>query len=480
MIDFLIFFSYILFIYYFTSNSVYLLLLISSVAATFAQHKRLATLRFDLLRSSNLIPPISILVPARNEEKSIVDSVRSFLALDYPELEVVVVNDGSTDGTLDELRKHFNLLRTDILYIPEIPTQPVHGVYMSVTDRRLLVLDKQSCGRKADALNAALNAASSPYVCAVDADAVLEKDALLRIMTPALHDPRGVIASGGIVRIINGTTVKDGVVHRVSLPGRLIEILQVIEYLRAFLVGRQGWAYFNSVTIISGAFGIFRRDVCREIGGFRVSAIGEDMDLVIRMHRLMRDKKANYKIAFVPDPVCWTEAPSSLRALAKQRARWQNGLADVLCRNRDMVFNRRYGRIAFVALPYQWLFEFITPAVETLGWASMLLAAILGVLNPAFFVEFLLFGYLFGAFISIGSLVIEEMTYHRYNDPKDLLKLIAVSFLEIMPYRPLNSLWRLRGMWDYLRGRNDWQMIDRVGFGSGAASSNAPAPERAA
>jgi cellulose synthase/poly-beta-1,6-N-acetylglucosamine synthase-like glycosyltransferase len=253
-------------------------------------------------------------------------------------------------------------------------------------------------------------------------------------------------------------------VQSVKLPKRLIEILQVIEYLRAFLVGRQGWAYFNMLTIISGAFGIFRRDICRQIGGFRVSAIGEDMDLIVRMHRLMRNKKANYRVAFVPDPVCWTEAPSSVQALAKQRARWQNGLADVLFQNRDMVFNPRYGRIGIFALPYQWLFEYGAPVLEILGWASMILACAMGALNASFFVQFFIFGYLFGVFISIGSLVIEEMTYHRYNDPKDLIKLIAVSFLEMIPYRPMNSYWRLQGMWNHLKGRNDWQMIERVGF----------------
>jgi len=222
MIQFLTISSYMLFFYYGITNLIYLVLLVASIIETAVQQKRTATLLFDRLRNSALAPPISILVPARNEERSIVESVRSFLALDYPELEVIVVNDGSTDRTLEELRKHFSLLRTDILYVAEIPTQPVHGVYMSTVDRRLLILDKQSCGRKADALNAALNAASSPYICAVDADAILEKDALLRVMAPALNDPHRVIASGGIVRIANGSTVKDGVVHNVRLPRRII------------------------------------------------------------------------------------------------------------------------------------------------------------------------------------------------------------------------------------------------------------------
>ncbi len=473
MIELLQIFSYTLFVYYGSTNLIYFLLLIVSIRETLIHQKRIKTLLYDRLNESPLVPPISILVPARNEEKSIVDSVQSFLKLDYPELEVIVVNDGSTDNTLGELRKRFNLLRTDILYVAEIPTQPVRGLYMSTNDRRLLVIDKVSCGRKADALNAALNASSSPYICAVDADAILERDALLRIMAPALSDPNHVIASGGIVRIANGSSVKNGVVQRVKLPKRVIEILQIIEYLRAFLVGRQGWANLNMLTIISGAFGIFRRDICRQIGGFRVSAIGEDMDLIIRMHRLMRSRKKPYKIAFVSDPVCWTEAPSTYSALAKQRTRWQNGLSDVLFQNKDMIFNRQYGRIGLLAIPYQWLFEYIAPVIEIMGWASMIFAGIIGVLDPSFFVKFLLFGYLFGTFLSIGALLMEEMTYHRYNDPKDLIKLIIVSFLEMIPYRPLNSFWRIRGMWNYFRGRNEWQMIDRTGFNSKTKTSTA-------
>lgn len=253
--------NYLLFFYYLSSNLVYLVLLVASIAATLAQQRRLKNLWLDRLRASSLAPPISILVPAHNEEKHIVESVRSLLLLDYPELEVVVVNDGSTDDTLGQLTRHFELTRTDMLHVSEIATEPVRAVYMSNVDRRLLVLDKESSGRKADALNAALNAASSPFVCAIDADAVLERDALLRIMAPVLSDPNRVVATGGIVRVVNGTKVAQGVVRKVRLPGGFLEVMQVVEYLRAFLVGRQGWAQFNMLLIISGAFGVFRLDL---------------------------------------------------------------------------------------------------------------------------------------------------------------------------------------------------------------------------
>jgi cellulose synthase/poly-beta-1,6-N-acetylglucosamine synthase-like glycosyltransferase len=458
--------SYVFLAYYSSINFIYLILLAESVAATVTYQRLVKTLWHDQLRSSLRTPPISILVPARNEEKSIVQSVRSLLRLDYPELEVIVVNDGSTDDTLGELRREFALAETDIVYVPEIPTRPVRRIYMSGADRRILVLDKESCGRKADALNAGLNVASSPYVCAIDADAVLERDALLRVMAPALNDPGRVIASGGIVRAANGSAIEQGEVRQVRLPRAPLEALQVLEYLRSFLIGRQGWAGMNMLLIISGAFGVFRRDLCRQIGGFRTSAIGEDMDLIVRLHRHLIRNKEPYRIAFVPDPVCWTEVPSSLQSLARQRTRWHNGLADVLWQNRGMLLNPRYGRIGLIAVPYQWAFELFAPALEVFGWVVVIIAGFMGALDATYFFLFLWFGYLLAVFISIGSVLIEEMAYHRYNHGGDLLRLVAFCFIEPFPYRLLNTIWRLQGLWHFIRGRNNWQLIDRAGFRS--------------
>jgi cellulose synthase/poly-beta-1,6-N-acetylglucosamine synthase-like glycosyltransferase len=466
MTEFLSFSNSLLFWYYIGSNLVYMWLLVVSIKVTIEHHGRLSALKLERIHAQSLIPPVSILVPAHNEEECIVNSVKSLLSLDYPEIEIIVINDGSTDRTMTRLREHFHLLQTDILYVSEIATSPVRGIYMSAADRRLIVVDKASCGRKADALNAGLNAASSPFVCAIDADAILEKDSLLRIMAPVFTDPQRIAAIGGIVRVVNGTTIENGEIKHVRLPRRPIEVLQVIEYLRAFLIGRQGWAEFNLLILISGAFGVFRRDIMRAVGGFRTAAIGEDLDLVVRMHRLLGEGKKEYRIGFVPDPVCWTEVPSTLKSLGRQRARWQNGLADVLWKNRDMVFNPRYGRIGFFAIPYHWVFEWLAPIVELLGWTTMLIATILGALNLSFFLKFLLFGYLFGTLISIGSVVLEEMTYHRYNDWRDLRRLLLYCFLEFFPYRPLNSFWRLRGMWDSVKGRNAWTKMERVGFAS--------------
>lgn len=453
-----------LFLYYLLSNLIYLVLLTTALFASAGHRRRLASIRLERLKTSPLTPPVSLLVPARNEEKSISASVRSLLALDYPELEVIVINDGSTDQTLEELIREFRLRAANLLYIAEIHSAAVRSVYVSTNDPRLVVVDKESGGSKADAINAGLNAASSPYICVVDADAVLERDALLRIMVPVLSNPARVVAAGGIVRVANGSRVAGGELREVRLPARPIEVLQVIEYLRAFLIGREGWAHFNMLVIISGAFGMFRRDLVKQVGGYRSSAIGEDIDLVVRLHRHLREQRAGYHIEFVPDPVCWTEVPSDLRSLARQRARWQKGLTDVLWSNRDMLFRSRYGRIGWLALPYSWVFELLAPVVEVIGYATIVLAALLGALSREFFLQFLIFGYAFATLISIGSVLQEEITYRRYNNWRDVARLLSFCLLEHFPYRQLQMLWRLQGLWQYLRGDAAWGRLRRVGF----------------
>jgi cellulose synthase/poly-beta-1,6-N-acetylglucosamine synthase-like glycosyltransferase len=241
-------------------------------------------------------------------------------------------------------------------------------------------------------------------------------------------------------------------------------VLQVIEYLRAFLIGREAWARKNMLMIISGAFGVFRTDLVRAIGGFRSHAIGEDIDLVTRLHRYMRNKKEEYEIRFVPDPVCWTEAPSNLKSLRSQRSRWQKGLLDVLWPQRDMLFRPKYGRIGCFALPYLWVFELFAPVIEVAGIFTIILAASVGALSKEFFAQFLIFGYAFSTVISIGSVLLEELTYRRYNDWQDVIRLVSYCFLEHFPYRQLQMVWRLQGMWQYLRGDIAWGVLERVGM----------------
>ncbi len=453
MIRFLEILNHTLFWYYLVCNFAYLAMLLEG-------H------RLGWIKQSPLVPPITIIAPAHNEEKSIRVAVRNLLDIDYPEFELIVVNDGSNDRTFEEIREEFRLRAVRAVYVAEVASAAVRGLYRSEVDARLLVIDKESGGSKADAVNAGLNAATSPYLCVVDSDSLLERDALLRIMLPVLADPKRVVAVGGIIRVLNGSEIGSGQLRRVRLPRKAIEAIQVVEYLRAFLIGREAWAQGNMLTIISGAFGVFRTDLVRAIGGYRPQTIGEDFDLVARLHRHLLDKRADYRIHFVPDPMCWTEVPSDLRSLGRQRARWQKGLLDVLWSSRDMLFRPRYGRIGSFALPYLWLFELFAPIVELGGILTIALAAWLGVLSREFFLQFLLFGYAFATVISIGSVLQEEVTYKRYNDWRDVARLVSYCFLEHFPYRQLHMIWRVQGLWQYLRGDVNWKPLKRQGLES--------------
>ena len=463
MIYFLKLSNHLLFFYYFVSNLGYLLMLAVALKTSAAHLRRLESIPFDWIKRSPMVPPITILVPAHNEELFICTAVRNLLDLDYPELEVIVINDGSSDSTLQIMQGEFRLRLVRTVYIPQVISAPVRGLYRSDSDPRLVIVDKESAGTKADAVNAGLNAATSPYVCVVDADSVLERDALLRIMVPVLADPERVVSVGGIVRVLNGSEVEGGRMRRVRLPRKSIEVIQVVEYLRAFLIGREAWARGNMLMIISGAFGVFRTDLVRAVGGYRSGSIGEDFDLVARLHRHLREEGADYRIEFVPDPVCWTEVPSDIRSLARQRARWQKGLLDVLWPNRDMLFRPRYGIIGSLALPYLWLFELLAPVIELGGFVTIILAACFGVLSHSFLLQFVIFGYAFATVISIGSVLQEELTYKRYNDWQDVARLVSYCFLEHFPYRQLHMIWRLQGLWQYLRGDLAWRPLKRQG-----------------
>lgn len=470
MIRFLAISNHILFWYYLASNIAYLIMLIVALKTSAAHQRRLESHRLNWIADTPLAPPITLIAPAHNEEASIRVAVRSLLELDYPELEIIVVNDGSEDRTLEEMREEFCLRPVRAVYVAEMKSALVRGLYRSRVDSRLLVIDKEPGGSKADAVNAGLNAATSPYVCVVDADSMLERDALLRIMLPILADPKRVVAVGGIIRVLNGSEISQGHLQRVRLPRKSIEVVQVIEYLRAFLVGREAWGQGNMLMIISGAFGVFRTDLIRAIGGYRTNSIGEDFDLVARLHRHLLDKKADYRIHFVPDPMCWTEVPSDLKSLGRQRARWHKGLLDALLLTRGMLFRPRYGRVGFFALPYLWLFEFGAPIIEILGIITIGVAAALGALSRGFFLQFLLFGYAFATVISIGSVLQEEITYKRYNDWQDVVRLVSYCFLEHFPYRQMHMVWRLQGIWEYLRGDLVWAPLKRKGLQSAGAS----------
>ncbi|MGB2867099.1 MAG: glycosyltransferase family 2 protein, partial [Bacteroidota bacterium] len=346
---------------------------------TYMRHNSFSNFRSML--QSELTPPISILAPAYNEEATVVQSVRSLLKLNYGRYEVIVINDGSKDETLATLVREFQMFPSKRIYQPEIASKPVRGIYRSrkAEYKDLIVVDKEN-GGKADALNVGINAASYEFICAIDADSLLEDDALQKVMKPFLEDSR-VIASGGIVRIANGCEVVNGRVVRVGLSNKFLPIFQVVEYFRAFLSGRMGWQGVNGLLIISGAFGMFKRQAVVEVGGYRSDTVGEDMELVARLHRTKREKREPYRIVFVPDPVCWTEAPETLKILARQRNRWHRGLLDVILIHRKMLLNESYGVIGMAAMPYFFFVELLGPLIEFIGYVSAIVMFAMGILN---------------------------------------------------------------------------------------------------
>jgi cellulose synthase/poly-beta-1,6-N-acetylglucosamine synthase-like glycosyltransferase len=415
--------------------------------------------------ASPLTPPISILLPAYNEEAGVVESVTSLLNLRYPEFEIVVVNDGSRDGTIERLREAFDLVPVRKALRQEIPTAPIRAAYASRRARNLWVVDKEN-GGKADALNAGVNASRYPYVCAIDADAVLEEDALLRVAKPMLDDPDLVAATGGIVRIANGCIVDRGRVLEVNLPTSRLATLQVLEYFRAFLIGRIGWSRLNALLIISGAFGLFRRSLVESVGGYATDTVGEDVELVVRLHRHLRERDEAYRIEFVPDPVCWTEAPEDMRTLSRQRRRWHRGLGETLWRHRGLTFNPRYGHLGVQAVPYFLLFEFFGPVLELLGPPSILVFWYFDLLSLTFLIGFLVVAFLLGILLSIAALALEEFSFRRHRRKREVGRLLFYSVVENLGYRQLVAFWRFLAFFDLARRKEGWGEMRRKGFRS--------------
>ncbi len=415
---------------------------------------------------SPFYPGIAMVVPAYNEEASIVESVRSMLTLNYPDQEIVVVNDGSTDRTLEQLQKAFKLEAVAAPVPYDVPAEPIRGVYRSTRYEDLLVIDKEN-GGKSDSLNAGVWLTDQKLFCAVDADTVIDRNALLQIVRPFLEDPEKAVASGGTIRVANDCTISDGEVTAVSLPKTGLAGLQVMEYLRAFYSGRLGLSRLKGLVLISGAFGVFRTDYVRAIGGYRHDTITEDLDLVVRLHKYLCDEEIEYTVDFIAEPVAWTEVPESFRVLGRQRRRWYRGLVETAVTNREMLFNRKYGRVGTVILPFFIAAEAFGPLIEGLGYILLPLAWYLGILSFEFFLAFFLLTTGFGVFLSWFGIASEVLSFNRYDDPRDIIRLLWYGILENFGYRQWKTVVAWQGLLEYLRGENSWGVMERKGFGGG-------------
>ncbi|MFN8668373.1 MAG: glycosyltransferase [Gemmatimonadaceae bacterium] len=471
-------------IYFIAINLSYILLVTCATWELVMHVLRIRGESRSRIMGSAVTPSISILAPAYNEEATIAESVTALLALHYANLELVVINDGSPDRTLDVLKERFELVPIHTIVWKRIETKPVRGLYRSRSHPNLLVVDKVN-GGKADALNVGLNLATGDLVCVIDADTIVDADALQRLARPFLnyHD---ILAAGGTIRIANGSTIATGRVTDPRAPRTFVAGVQVVEYFRAFMFGRLGWNLVGGNLIISGAFGLFRRDAVIAAGGYTHDTVGEDMELVLKLRRQAYEAKRAHRILFVPDAVAWTECPESLRVLNRQRDRWHRGLSDVLWRHRRMLFNPRYGVVGMWCFPYFVFVELLAPVVELLGWIGLVLGVAVGLLNASFAVLFFLMAYGIGAVLSMYALLLEEWSFPRYTRFSDRVRLVWFLILESFGYRQLTVVWRLRGLWKFLRGRTDWGRMERRGFAKppagaappngAAAASSAPTP----
>lgn len=452
------------FVYFILINGAYLGITALSLRPIAAEARARRYLGLAEIFASPLTPAISVVVPAFNEEAVIVESVRSLLALRYPQHEVVVVNDGSTDRTIGVLEDAFDLAPVRWALRDGIDSAPVRSAYVSRRHPNLVVIDKENGGRS-DALNAGLRAARHAYVCIIDADSLLGEEALLQLAKPLLDEPTLVAAAGGTIRIANDCRVDHGRVVDVHLPHSALPTFQVLEYLRAFLVGRVGWSSINGLAIVSGAFGLFHRAHVEAVGGYWTSTVGEDFELTVRLHRRMHERGEPYHIAFVADPVCWTEVPAEFATLGRQRRRWQRGTWETLRRHRRTILNPRYGTIGLLAIPAVVL-EFVSPVFWLGGLTAAIVAWALGWITTMFFVATIVVSFGLGAVLTLAAIAVDELNYRTYRTRGEVLRLLWYSVVEMFYYRQLNEVWRGLGYLDIARGTTTWGVQQRRGFAS--------------
>jgi cellulose synthase/poly-beta-1,6-N-acetylglucosamine synthase-like glycosyltransferase len=461
----------------------------------------------DLIDDRDLTKPLTMIVPAFNEEVTIVDSVTGLINCDYPRFEIVVVNDGSSDSTLERLQHAFQLRRTDAPYRPAISTAPVRAMYVATTELppavlQVTVIDKEN-GGKADALNAGINASTTPYFVSLDADSILDQRALKELMRVVQEDPR-VVAVGGQVAIANGCTVRNSRVVSVGLPSRSLPRFQMVEYLRSFTTARTGLDRVHAILILSGVFAVFEKGTVIRAGGYLtpflrsrlveeyvgagVGTVCEDMEIIVRLHRYVLDKLRDRRIAFLPHPVAWTEVPETFGSLRKQRGRWYRGLREALRYHQAMLWKSKFGRIGWFALPAFWMFEYFGPLVEIAGYVFVLflflLEVLLGVqfLSYEYLLAFLVASVGYGVLVNVLAVMVGAWRFRYgladrlqrrllpFSRRREVLILLLYAVLENFGYRQLTLYWRLRGLWDAWRGKTGWEKFSRVGFRPGEAA----------
>ena len=461
-------FTYGILVYSMILLTFYLLIGAFSILETRSYLHKNSFTDYRMLASSTEAPTMSILAPAYNEGPTIIENVRSLLSLHYNNLDVLVINDGSKDDTLEQLIKAYDLYKADFYVTQLIKTKKVNGIYRSHNPvyRKLTVVDKEN-GGKADALNVGINIARSDYFVCIDVDCVLEQDAILKLAKPFLESStHRVIAAGGVVRVANSCEIEGGRLVKVHLPKKFLPRIQTLEYIRAFLLSRMAWTRLNGLLLISGAFGAFDREIVINCGGYHTDTVGEDMELVVRMRRYMEEREEPYKVGFIPDPLCWTEAPSSYRILGRQRNRWTRGTIETLRSHKKMFFNPNYGILGMLSYPYWFFFEFLAPIIEFLGTIGIIIYFFTYAINWSAVV--IMIGVIcIGILYSIFAILMEVLTYNQYKQRKDILKLVLVAILEPFIFHPFVVWSAVLGNISLLRKQNSWGEMTRQGFATG-------------
>jgi poly-beta-1,6-N-acetyl-D-glucosamine synthase len=424
-------------------------------------------LRYDAILSSPFAPTISVIAPAYNESVTIVENVKALLALYYPNFEIVIINDGSKDNTLEKVISAFDLELVPYVVDYKIPCAEIIGIYKSKKKsfNNLTIINKVN-GGKADALNAGINVSKGEYFVAIDVDSIIDPYALQKLVKPFLEETdRRVIATGGVIRIANSCIIKDGQLIEINVPDKFLARCQVIEYNRAFLMGRLAWSRMDGLLLISGALGLFDKEIVINCCGYFSKTVGEDMELVVRMRKYMTENNQKYRVVYIPDPLCWTEAPTSYKILGRQRNRWTRGTIDTLFVHWNIFFNPKYGFMGLISHPFWVFFEWLAPIIEFIGLAYFALIAFLGQPNWPFFFVLLFFVYFFSIVFSTYAILYDHLAFHRYKKRRMIIKLIITAWIEPFLFHPFVVFWALRGNFDYfIRKKSGWGQMTRTGF----------------
>jgi cellulose synthase/poly-beta-1,6-N-acetylglucosamine synthase-like glycosyltransferase/phosphoglycerol transferase MdoB-like AlkP superfamily enzyme len=459
-------FSYGILVYSLTILASYIFIAAFAIGETKKYLRKDSFTDYSLLASSPYTPSLSILAPAYNEGLNIVENVRSLLSINYTRLELIVINDGSKDDSVQQLIRAYDLHQVQQLYSGSISTKKIRAVYKSrnpVYDR-LVVIDKEN-GGKADALNVGINLASSKYIVCIDVDCILEQDALLKLVKPFMEETtQKVIATGGVIRVANSCVFENGKLVEVKLPKQFLPRVQTLEYIRAFLLSRMAWSRMNGLLIISGAFGAFDREIVKEVGGYSTNTVGEDMELVVKMRAYMEEKKIPYKVAYIPDPLCWTEAPATYKILGRQRNRWTRGTIETLKTHRKLFFNPKFGVLGMLSYPFWFFFEFLAPLIEFIGLVAFVFFVFIGMINWPFFLALLVFILLFGWLYSIFAILMEVLTYNQYKKRGEITKLLLTALAEPFAFHPFVVWFSIKGNIDLLRKQKGWGEMTRQGL----------------